>query len=51
MEVVANIDFSWNSFLMNFGFDFYDLLEALGTVFLVFWALKTDLEIEGFLVT
>ena len=49
MECIANVDFSWKPFLMNFGMGFCRYLEALGAVFLVFWALKTYLKIEGFL--
>ena len=50
MEGIAKIGFSWKSFLMNFTIDVRPFLEALGTAFLIFGALKTDLKIEGFLV-
>ena len=33
---------------MNFGIASCCFLEALGAAFLVFWALETDLKIEGF---
>ena len=33
---IAKIDFSWKSFSMNFGIDYYRLLRALGIVFLIF---------------
>ena len=48
-EDIAKNNFSRKSFLMNFGVDFCCLLEALGAVFLIFWALKTRLEIKGIL--
>ena len=48
-EGIAKIDLSWKSFLMNSGVDWCCFLEASGPVFLVFWALKTDLKIEDFL--
>ena len=50
MESIVKIDLPWKSFLMNFGIEFVVLFEASGPAFLVFWALKTDLKIEGFLV-
>ena len=50
MEGIAKVDCSRKSFLMNSGIDLCRLLEALGTVFLIFRALKTDLKIEGILV-
>ena len=46
MEGIANIDFSWKSFLMNFGIDFYRFLDASGAVFLTFQASKTSLKTE-----
>ena len=33
---------------MDFGIDFCCFLEALGAAFLVVWALKTSLKINGF---
>ena len=44
IEGIAQIDFSWKSFLVNFGMHFYRFLKALGTVFLVFLSLENKLE-------
>ena len=49
-EGIAKIGFPWKSFLMNFEVDSVRCLDALGTGFVVFWALKTDLKIDDFLV-
>ena len=49
-ESIAKDDLSWKSFLMNSRVDFGSFWKALGPVFLVIWALKTDLNIDGFLV-
>ena len=32
-ECIAKINFSWKSFLVNFGIEFYSFVAALGTVF------------------
>ena len=50
IEGIAKIDLSQKSFFINFGVEFCCFLKALGAVFLVFWALKTGLEIKGCLV-
>ena len=50
MESIVEIDFSPTSFLMNFGIDFCCFLEALGAAFLFFFAWKTELKTERFLV-
>ena len=36
LESIAKVDFSWKSFLMNFGIDLHRFLKALGTVFPIF---------------
>ena len=36
IECIAKVDFSWKSFLVNFGIDFYCFLYALGPVLLIF---------------
>ena len=48
IEGIAKFDLSWKLFLMNSGMDFCCFLEALGAVFLVFWALETELKIDDF---
>ena len=42
MESIATIDFSWKSFVMNFGIEFYCFSDVLGAVVL-FLCLETDL--------
>ena len=48
MEGIAQIDFSWKSFLVNVGLEICRFLEALGVVFLTFTALKTGMKTERF---
>ena len=47
MESIANIDFPWESFLMNFGIVFCRFLKALGAAFLIL-GLENRLENEAF---
>ena len=46
LEGVAKINFSQKSFFIDLGPDFVRFLVALGAVFLVFCALKTDLKTD-----